>query len=278
MREAFVGFDSAWAGKTPGGLAWACFSNRRLERFVAPKPAGFDDAARTIRMLRCAHDYVLAAIDQPTVVPNLGGSRPVDRIAGSLIGRLKSGVQPANRGKWKAQFFGDDAPVWKFLTDVGARENPPAAREAREGRFLIEVFPALALTALEPEIMRRKQAARYNPRNRKKFSLGDWKMVAETVRWHAEELHIPQLAQWAAQQAVLPKPTKRDQDLLDSALCLIVTLLWRRAPHERMAVIGDGRTGYMVTPVTPETRAILERKSGELGVPIDTPWPGDAMR
>ena len=95
MREAFVGFDSAWAGKAPGGIAWATFEGDRLAAFTEPKLARFDEAARIIETLRSECDYVLVAVDQPTLVPNETGSRPVDRIARCLISKLGSGVQPA---------------------------------------------------------------------------------------------------------------------------------------------------------------------------------------
>ena len=77
MREAFIGFDSAWAGKVPGGIVWATFEDQHLAAFAEPRLAGFNDAAQIIETLRSECDYVLVAVDQPTVVPNETGSRPV---------------------------------------------------------------------------------------------------------------------------------------------------------------------------------------------------------
>ena len=67
-------------------------------------------------------------------------------------------------------------------------------------------------------------------------------------------------------------PTKHAQDCLDALICLIVALEWRRAPRARVAVIGDGRTGYIVTPVSPETRHILEQAAIANGVAFDARW------
>ena len=142
MREAFIGFDSAWGGRVPGGITWVTLVGGQVDRLGEPQPASFDEAAQVIENVRAESDYTLIALDQPTVVPNESGSRPVDRVAGSLISRLGGGVQPANRGKKK--LFGADAPVWSFLEQLGARENPPAARDEKRGLYLIEVFPALA--------------------------------------------------------------------------------------------------------------------------------------
>ena len=274
MREAFVGFDSAWAGNAPGGIAWATFEGRRLAAFTEPKLAGFDEAVRIIETVRSECDYVLVAVDQPTVVPNETGSRPVDGIARCLISKLGSGVQPANRGR--EAMFGSNAPIWRFLERLGACENPPAARTSAVGLHLLEVFPALALPALEPEILKRGRAAHYNPTNKNTFSCDDWHLVAGCVRCRASALGMAPLSHWAGQQAGLAVPTKRDQDQLDAAICLVVALEWRRAPRDRVAVIGDGRRGYMVTPVSPETRGILERTAIATGVPFDTVWKDPA--
>ncbi len=270
MREAFIGFDSAWAGKVPGGIVWATFEDQHLAAFAEPRLAGFNDAAQIIETLRSECDYVLVAVDQPTVVPNETGSRPVDGVARGLISKLGSGVQPANRSK--LAMFGSNAPIWRFLERLGASENPPAARTSTHGLHLIEVFPALALPALEPEIMQRGRAAHYNPATKKTFSRNDWRLVGGGVRRRASALGIAPLAHWADQQIGLAVPTKRAQDCLDAAICLIVALEWRRAPRGRVAVIGDGRTGYIVAMVSPETRQILERAAIANGVAFDARW------
>ena len=188
-REAFVGFDSAWAGNAPGGIAAATFSKNRSVEIRFPEPASFDHAAAIVEELKSTHDYVLIAIDQPTIVPNQTGSRPVDRVAASLISRLGGGVQPANQGKTKSgrtiqskvRMFGPEAPIWRFLRRIDAVQNPPQSRSAATGRHAIEVFPALALPALESAILERKRAARYNPANRRRFSLPDWRPLHNSL-------------------------------------------------------------------------------------------------
>src|SRR5208283_1737501 len=52
----------------------------------------------------------LIALDQPTVVPNSTGMRPVDRVAASLAGWLGGGVQPANRGR--LGIFSSSSPIY----------------------------------------------------------------------------------------------------------------------------------------------------------------------
>lgn len=294
MREAFVGFDSAWTGKNTGGFVCASLKTDEepeVDLVHDPLP-NFETAAARILDLISSHDYVLIAIDQPTIVPNLSGSRPVDRVAASLMSTLRSGAQPANRGKEdkeKRAMFGDDAPIWKFLEGIGARENPMAAQTEEKGLFLIEVFPALALPALQPGFFRRKDAARYNPDKKKMFKIKDWEMVARTVEHHSERQGLIQLASWARRVANNTAPAKQDQDQLDAAICLLVALQWRRASADTksrcgIALLGDGSTGYMVTPVSSGTARILSQAAKKRGVPFCHPgdprghWVQDADR
>lgn len=273
MREAIVGFDSAWGDRVPGAAAWATLADGRFEALGPPRTVHFDGAAQIVAERRINADYVLVAMDQPSLVPNEKGMRPVERVAASLVSGLGGGVQPANRRK--APLFGAAAPVWRFLDRLGARQNPPIARTATDGLHLIEVFPALALPALCPGIRERKRAAFYNPANQQSFSLSDWRLVVDAVRSHADELGFDALSDWAARQAVNHAPSKSDQDCLDAAICLLVALQWRRLPRHRMMLVGD-RRGYMVTPVSPETRTILEAAAKSRGVPVDADWRQDA--
>ena len=133
------------------------------------------------------------------------------------------------------------------------------------------MYPALALTALAPAFMERGYAARYNPKSGR-FSIEDWKLVAGAVRRRAEQLSLDELSEWADQTMLIPKPTKNDQDRLDAAICLIVALQWRfEQDTNRLAVIGDGQTGYMVTPVSERTREILREAAHARSVPVGTP-------
>ncbi len=257
MREVLVGFDSAWANnpKKPGAIAALVLSGP-VATFHEPRLATFQQALSFIDELSEPADYLLLAIDQPTVVPNHEGSRPVDRVAASLVSRLGGGVQPARRGGMAAPMFGDDAPIWTFLAAFGAMQDPVGARGATVGRFVMEVFPAMALPAMVPALWRRKRAAKYNPAA-SKFVPSDWPLVAEGMAAFVRCLEAGPLADWLAAEAVRTKPRKADQDRLDAAICLAIALAWRYGPAESTLQIGDARLGLMATIVSPETRAVL---------------------
>jgi predicted RNase H-like nuclease len=139
----FVGFDSAWTDKpkAPGAICSTTYEDGRFTAFEPPQLASFAQALAFIQSVRGAGP-TLVAVDQPTIVPNATGMRPVDRTAASLVSWLGGGVQAANRGK--IGMFDDAAPIWPFLAALNGTENPERARTANEGPFYFEVFPALA--------------------------------------------------------------------------------------------------------------------------------------
>jgi predicted RNase H-like nuclease len=275
-RETIIGFDSAWAGRNLGAICSVTLSQGMVECFTAPRLVQFAEAAAVIEKANLASDYVLVGLDQPTLVPNAKGIRPVERVAGSIVNKLGGGVQPENRGK--EGMFGNAAPVWQFLDRIGARENPEAARRASRGLFLIEVFPALALPSIIPEIWHRKRAAKYNPANRNLFLLKDWQLVANGVAHLADNIHALSIANAARELAQLQSPGKPHQDKLDSLICLLVAMMWRLSDRCDSMVIGDRITGYMVTPVSEDTRPILRKSASRNLVPIDEGWTGDVCR
>jgi predicted RNase H-like nuclease len=257
---ALVGFDSAWTDKAaaPGAICAVLCERGSCAEVEAPRLLGFSKALEFIGELRARVDLILVAIDQPTLVPNLKGSRPVDRDVASLISWVGGGVQPANRRKLR--MFDDDAPIWRFLSALGGVEDPERARVARSGLFYFEVFPALALCALEDSFCDRGCGPRYNP-TRKTFRLAAWARVVAAATREAEALGCTGLAAWLRALQSLERPRKPDQDLLDSAICALVAARWRLRERERSLMVGDLQTGYMVAPSSERVRARFSEKN-----------------
>src|SRR5438128_213221 len=183
-------------------------------------------------------------MDQPTVVPNLTGTRPVDRVAASLASWLRGGVQPANRGR--LGMFCDASPIWPFLAALEAVQDPEGARTAIDGIYLMEVFPALALASLAAGFFGLRAAPKYNPSVRKIFRLQDWGRVAYAAANESRRLGCDELASWCREAATIARPRKADQDKLDSILCVLTALRWRLRPRIESVLIGDLISGYMV--------------------------------
>lgn len=270
-RQVIIGFDSAWTdnSRNPGAVT-ALVCEDAQTRFLPPRLATFDQAIAFIAEVSQGANYALIAVDQPTVVPNEAGCRPVERVAAGVISRLGGGVQPARRGGGGSAMFGDAAPIWRFLRAVGGAQDPFAAQFADHGRYVVEVFPALALPSIVPEIWDRGRAAKYNPAARL-YDRDDWTLVTRGAAAAASGLGEHAIDRFLLDLATVLRPTKGDQDRLDAVICLLIALMWRRRVGDSL-VLGDRSSGYMMTPVSRPTRAILEASASQRGVPVDLPW------
>ncbi|WP_283535984.1 DUF429 domain-containing protein [Methylorubrum extorquens] len=237
---------------------------------VPPRLASFDEALAAIKAEDAVSDLRLVDLDQPTLVPNATGMRPVDRVAASLIFWLGGGVQPANRGK--TGMFDDAAPLWRFKQRLGATEDPEASRQAISGLYLLEVFPALALPSLDPAFDGRLRGARYNPARRKTFTLAGWQAVIAALRRQAVETGVEGLSAWADDLAGIAAPRKADQDGLDAVLCALIGLHWHLAPRDASIMIDDREAGYMVAPASLDVRQRLVAAAAACGVSTDVDW------
>lgn len=264
--EVLSGFDSAWTAHNKGAIA----SLRRDGRdwtFIAPELVVFADAPRVLLRHRATAASQLVAVDQPLIVHNAEGRRPVDAVVSHVVGRFRGGVQPANRGR--ADMFGLDAPLWTFLRDVGAGVDPRADTVDGQVRA-IEVFPALGNLGLFRRFFDAGVLPKYNPARRKTFRLADWRAVCREAAAAFEALSIPGAVTWCADAAALPKPRKEDQDKLDAVLCVLNAEAWARGGLERCAVIGDVETGYIVVPVHGALATKLRMDAEAEGVPFET--------
>ena len=268
---SIIGFDSAWTDNTkaPGAVSSVVIAKDGAVSFKPPHLASFDQAFEFIEAEHRACDICLIALDQPTIVPNATGSRPVDRVAASLISFIGGGVQPANRSK--KGMFDDGAPIWRFLERLGAIEDPELSRTAESGLFIIEVFPALALPSFNVKFAGRMKAPKYNPNNTKKFQKCDWLGVIDIVARYARDVRIKKIEDWAREieTETADRPSKADQDRLDAVLCGLIGYHWRVKPRQDSIMIGDLTSGYMIAPTNAVTRTRLEAAAAKRGVPVD---------
>jgi predicted RNase H-like nuclease len=267
--DVYIGFDSAWADnpKSPGAIAATEVENGRPRRFHPPRLVSFEEALDFINEVRAPDGLTLVALDQPTIVPNQTSMRPVERAAASLVSWIGGGVQPSNRSK--VGMFCPASPIWSFLSRLGADEAPEAARTATSGLHLIEVFPALALPSIEETFFGRLSGPRYNPQRRKTFKIGDWKRVADAAGRAFEAMAFAEHAKWCSEVGDLPAPRKSDQDRLDSMLCLLIGLQWRRGDRSDCLMLGCLERGYMVLPASNMVRERLVKAARTCGVPVD---------
>ncbi|MGD9657527.1 MAG: DUF429 domain-containing protein [Methylocystis sp.] len=270
--DVYIGFDSAWTDnlEAPGAICSVGIENERPVWFHTPELMCFDQALTFFQQVRSETGVTLIALDQPTVVPNSTGMRPVERVAASLIGWLGGGVQPSNRRRLGV--FCDASPIWGFLSELKAEEQPEQARSADRGLHLIEVFPTLALASLDDGFFGRRRAPKYNP-IRGTFRSCDWKRVTNSAQKQARQFGCEELAEWHRAAEEIPQPRKSDQDKLDSALCVLTAMHWRLRPRESSMILGDLSSGYMVLPASPQVRDYLTCSARKYSVAIDGKVP-----
>ncbi len=275
MKTLLVGFDSAWTPANAGALVGIlCLEDGTYQELGPPEIATFGEAQRLVEDWQAVHNpsSTLVLLDQPTVVVNPTGCRPVERIAGAAISRRYGGMQPASRAK--ATMFGPEAPVWRFIDRFG---GPAVPQDRYATSRVLETYPALALIALgwclpdRPETGRGRPAGRlpkYNPANRKKFNQDDWRHVCAKVRDQLLRRSLVELARWADGARTADRPRKADQDKLDACLCLLVAL--HLAEGKECLVVGNYQSGYILVPDSEELRGELTNRCRDISY-----TPGD---
>jgi predicted RNase H-like nuclease len=266
MTTLLVGFDSAWTPTKIGAIVGALIHNDgRITELGPPHPAQFEDAAGVIRGWQTAHSAssTLVLLDQPTIVVNDVGQRPVEHIVCPCVSRRRGGMQPANRGR--TDMFGPTAPLWAFLAGFGGAADPFGPPQSIR---VLETYPVLAIIALGWTLADQERPGgrlpKYNPERHKTFGISDWAHVCRTTSARLTAEGAPELGAWADIAATKTKPTKSDQDQLDACICLVSALHLARGRDALF--VGCCDTGYIVVPDSETLRKELERRCVELGI------------
>jgi predicted RNase H-like nuclease len=259
-----VGFDSAWTAINSGALVGVLHvDDGTLQGLGEPQIVDYRKAESVI--LKWQDEWeptaTIVPLDQPTIVKNAAGSRPVEKVVGSPVGLRYGGMQPANTSR--EEMFGKEAPVWRFLTRFGGAADP---REPVAGTRVIETYPVLAMIALRwilPDSRAAGRLPKYNPQRKKTFSILDWRHVCDKLLAAFGGRGLTGIVQWINHAAHNPSPRKCDQDGLDACLCLLVALYF--AERKECLMVGDLQTGYIVVPHSPGLRTELDARCNLTG-------------
>ena len=247
MATLLVGFDSAWTPNNSGALVGVLRAeDGALQELGPPKIADFRRAEDVILRWQDQHSptSTLVLLDQPTVVNNAAGQRPVENLVASPVSLRYGGVQPANTER--KEMFGEQAPVWRFLARFGGPADP---LESTTGTQVLETYPTLAMIALGwtlPDSRPTGRLPKYNPARNKTFSKSDWRHVCLQASSAFRERGLPELVSWLDNVARVDSPRKSDQDGLDACICLLVALYL--AELRDCLMVGDLNSGYIVVP------------------------------
>lgn len=260
MNTLLIGFDSAWTATKCGGLVGAfCSGDGVLQALGPPLAVNYDEAAAVIRRWQAelCPASTIVLLDQPTIVRNPKGQRPVENIVAPSVGRRYGGVQPASTAR--IEMFGKGAPVWPFLEQFGGAADPLTF--VSSGSQVFETYPVLAMIALGwtlPDSRPGGRLPKYNPERKKTFCLSDWQYVCELLSDRFRERGLTEIFEWLDGASRNPSPRKCDQDSLDACFCLLVALYV--VERRDCLMVGDRQTGYIVVPDSVELRGELEAR------------------
>jgi predicted RNase H-like nuclease len=266
MTTLLVGFDSAWTANNSGALVGALrWDSGALDELGPPMVVNYADAERVVKgwQDQFKPTATVQLLDQPTIVNNATGQRPVENIVGSSVGRRYGGMQLASMAR--TEMFGEEAPVWQYLDQFGGPANP---MDGCGVTGVIETYPVLAMIALrwtlpDPDGRPAGRLPKYNPRLKKKFSIDDWQHVCGSVLSEFSERRLGGTAQWIEDLRRKVEPRKCDQDGLDACICLLVALYL--AEGKECLMVGNTETGYIVVPHDAKQEKELEERCAQTG-------------
>jgi len=263
MTTLLVGFDSAWTPTNSGALVGVLRADDgAFQELGSPQVVNYCQAECTILEWQAQHKpaSTIVMLDQPTIVKNAEGQRPVENLVGSPVSLRYGGMQPANTTR--KDMFGKDAPVWRFLIRFGGPADP---LEPMAGTRVFETYPVLAMIALGWTLPDSRPAGRlpkYNP-ERSTFSTSDWRHVCQLASAAFSERGLPGLVGWLNNAAGSTAPRKSDQDGLDACVCLLAAMYL--AELKECLMVGNLDTGYIVVPYGEGLRGELECRCKQTG-------------
>lgn len=264
MTTLLVGFDSAWTPTKRGALVGLVRADDgTFKELDIPRGVNYSEAESKILGWQDQEQpaTTIVLLDQPTIVENATGQRPVENLVASPVSRRYGGVQPANTAR--GEMFGSGAPVRHFLQRFG---GPASPLEPVAGTRVLETYPVLTMIALGwtlPDTRPTGRLPKYNPERRRTFSLFDWEFVCQQTSCELAARGLQQVVGWLDVIAKKPSPRKEDQDCLDACLCLLVALYLDEG--RECLMVGDMSTGYILVPSSESLRKELEARCEQTG-------------
>jgi predicted RNase H-like nuclease len=259
-----IGIDLAWGRRNTTAAVALERENGTGDFVVIAEAEALTDDDSILDFVRRADTGggLLLGIDAPLDVPNETGERPVEALLRRCFGRYQAGAHPANRRLYGGDIRGERLAL-RLAAEFGISNDFEFPAGDPEVRRCLEVFPHPAQVVLF-ELTR---TLKYKARSGRDLASRHAEFARLVAGLCGLRLQTPSLRapDW------LEPPTaglrgmalKRYEDRLDALVCAYVAAyFWQWGESDRCTVIGDRKTGYVVTPITPALRACLEgRKS-----------------
>ena len=267
MSVVFTGFDSAWGASNTGAICELVLQNDGdlLLHGNHPIAANWDQAIDRVR--RTEHSTLCVwAIDQPICVVNESGCRPVEAdLARAVMADFGCGAHSSNLSNpcWRS-----GARIWDLLSMLaqkGYSHNPMAIPTAKGGRHYFECYPHPAIVGL----FDLDHVLKYKVRHR---DSGAWRRLLRLLL-SLSSAHLPIVNIESFVTERLPQD-QENENKLDAIICAYVAAYWWKYGIGRSTMIGDGKTGYIVTPHSDRTwLALAEVFCGRLNMQGDACGP-----
>jgi predicted RNase H-like nuclease len=235
-------------------------ANGSVKLLGEPLAVNFLEAEQQIEVWQreTTPDMTLILLDQPTIVKNSGGQRPVEKLVSSPVSKRYGGVQPANIGR-KGMFCGN-APIWPFLEKF--RTCGLVTTPLEMG--VLETYPVLAIIAfgwLQDDARPTGRLPKYNP-GRKSMNNLDWNFLCGKIADKLSLSGLNKLAEWV--QSERNNPKKADQDGVDACICLLVAV--HLISQKDCLAVGNLDGGQIIVPNSDLLKAELESRCAKLGL------------
>lgn len=238
----FIGIDLGWKSQ-PSGLCCLELVGDRLHLLSLDRIEAISDIFSWLNNCVQPKDNAIVAVDAPTIIPNLTGSRLPDRLTHKHFGRYHAGCYPANL----SLAFANRTVGFGLELENRGFSHAPEITPHGLGRYQIEVFPHPAIVELFnlPLILKYKKG-RLLERRLELIKLH--KYIVEVLPTLTPALNLYSHPVLFAEIPTIGTALKALEDKLDSLICAYVGAYWWYWGLERNIVLGDRLAGYIVIP------------------------------
>ena len=238
----FIGIDLGWKSQ-PSGLCCLELVDLNLNLLDLDRLEAISDVLFWLDNCVQLQDSAIVAVDAPTIIPNLTGSRLPDKLTHKYFGRYHAGCYPANLGL----AFADRTVSFGLELESRGFVHAPEITPQQLGRYQIEVFPHPAIIELFnlPLILKYKKG-RILERRWELIKL--YKYIVDVLPTFQPALNLNSHPILFAEIPTTGKALKALEDKLDSIICAYVSAYWWFWGKERNIVLGDRANGYIVIP------------------------------
>lgn len=253
-----VGVDLAWGRRAPTGLCAVDAGGR-----VTASATVTDDRDILAWCGRHAPRPAVVGFDAPLVLTNAAGRRQCEQLLSRAFGAQKAGAHSSNLSM---PVFSDGGRAMALALALGLEVEPPLRTGYPVG-LAVEVYPHAALVAcLELAERLPYKAGRGRSAESRRAAMGELVLGLESLAGRSPEFDVRANPRWAELVERVGEARRHFQleaveDELDAHVCAYVAhalSLDLSDGGARVRVLGEWRSGAMVTPVDERQARVLD--------------------